>query len=164
MRNLTNGILTLFFFLGINASCVQVHSQEHPIQAVQGPSQGWGELVGCYQVALLSWTPPDASIDLIPPRFELLNVPRVPGANYFNIRSLRGAERDPWQNAWAWRPKSNDKLEINWGAGLGGFRGTLKRSAGGELVGKIKEYCDARCGWKRRTGDLHLQKINCEPD
>lgn len=57
-----------------------------------------------------------------------------------------------------------DKLEINWGTGMGGFRGTLKRSSSGELVDKIKEYCDSHCSYKRRAGSLHVQKISCGPD
>jgi hypothetical protein len=56
MRNLTTTILTLVLVLGINVSSVQGHSQEHPTQAVQAPSQGRVEVMGWYQVALHSWS------------------------------------------------------------------------------------------------------------
>jgi hypothetical protein len=165
MRNLMTTILTSLLVLGVNVSSVQTRPQELSKQAVQAPSEGLDMLAGCYRVAFLSWSPSDADIKLIPPQFELLNVPRVPGSAYFNIRSLGvKSERDPWEAFWSWRPKSTDKLEINWGTGLGGFRGTLKRSGNGELVGKIKEYCDSHCEYVRRIGSLHVQKIGCGPN
>jgi hypothetical protein len=62
---------------------------------------------------------------------------------------------NPLENLWDWGPKGKDKLEIDWSTGLGGYRGTLERSGSGELVGKMKEYCDYCCACKRRTGS-HL--------
>jgi hypothetical protein len=165
MRNLTTTILTLVFVLGIDVSSIQVHSQEYPKQVVQASSQGPDALTGCYQVTLLSWNPPDDSIKLIPTRFQLLNVPRVPGATRLGIRSLEaGSERNPIVKLWSWRPKGKDELEIEWSSGLGGYRGRLKTSGSGELVVKMKEYCDYPCADKRRTGSLHLHKIGCEPN
>lgn len=164
MRNLTLA-LSLVFVLGISLFSIQVHSQENPNQGVQGPGQGPDELAGCYQVTLLSWNPPDDSIKLIPTRFQLLNVPRVPGAKSLGIRSLEaGSKRNPIENLWSWRPKGKGELEIEWSNGLGGYRGTLKRSGSGELVAKMEEYCDYRCADKGRTGSLHLHKISCEPN
>jgi len=164
MRNLTASILTLIFVLGMNVFSIQLHSQEYPKATVQPPSQGPQVLAGCYKVALLSWSPPDSTINSIPTRFELLSLPRIPGATTFGIRSL-GVEagRDPSENLWSWRPRGKGKLEIVWSHGLGGFRGVLKRS-GSELVGRMKEYCDSRCDYKIRTGNLHLAKVNCGPD
>ena len=164
MRNLTLTV-TLVFLLGISVFSIQVHSQENHKQGVQGPGQGPDELAGCYQVILLSWNPPDDSVKLIPTRFQLLNVPRVPGATRLGIRSLgAGSERNPIEKLWSWRPKGKDELEIEWSSGLGGYRGKLKTSGSGELVAKMKEYCDYRCADKRRTGSLHLHKIGCEPN
>lgn len=164
MRNLTF-TLTLVFVLGISVLSIQVHSQENHKQGVQGPGQGPDELSGCYQVTLLTWNPPDDSIKLIPTRFQLLNVPRVPGAKSLGIRSLEaGSKRNPIENLWSWRPKGKGELEIEWSNGLGGYRGTLKRSGSGELVAKMEEYCDYRCADKGRTGSLHLHKIGCEPN
>lgn len=164
MRNLTL-TLSLVFVLGISLFSIQVHSQENPKQGVQGPGQGPDELAGCYQVTLLSWNPPDDSIKLIPTRFQLLNVPRVPGATRLGIRSLEArSKRNPIENLWSWRPKGKGELEIEWSNGLGGYRGKLKRSGSGELVAKMKEYCDYRCADKGRTGSLHLHKIGCEPN
>jgi hypothetical protein len=101
---------------------------------------------------------------MIPTEFKLSNVLNASGATYFKLRSLGDeAVLNPWEVLWSWRPEGKDKLEINLGTGLGGFRGTLKRSGGG-LIGKIKEYCDSRCGYKRRIGSLRLQKINCRPE
>jgi hypothetical protein len=164
MRNLTTTILTLVFVLGIDVSSIQVHSHEYPMQVVQASSQGPDEFTGCYQVTLLSWNPPDESIKVIPTRFQLLNVPRVPGATRLGIRRLEaGSERNPIENFWSWRPKGKDELEIEWSNGLGGYRGELKRSGSGDMVVKMKEYCDYRCAYKTRTGSLHLHKIGCEP-
>jgi hypothetical protein len=162
MRSLTASMLTLIFVFGMNI--FSVHSQEHPKATVQPPSQGPHVLAGCYKVVLLSWSPPDSTINPIPTQFELLSVPRVPGDTTFGIRSLGlEAGHDPSENLWSWRPKGKDKLEIVWGSAWGGFRGTLKKS-GSELIGKLREYCDSRCDYKRRTGSLHLVKINCGPD
>jgi len=165
MRNLTTAILTSVFVLGMNVSSIQLQSQEHPKATVQAPSQGPHALAGCYKVVLLSWSPSDSHINSIPMRFELLSVPRVPGATRFDIRSLgEKAGHNPLESLWSWRPKGKNKLEIVWSSGFGGFRGTLKRSGSGELVGKMKEYCDSRCEYKRSTGSLHLEKIDCGPN
>jgi hypothetical protein len=165
MRNPTATILTLIIVLGMNVSGVQLHPQEHSKETVQARSQSPDLFASCYQVAGVSRGLIGEDVGLFPTRFKLLNVPRAPGATYFNIRILDvKGERNLWEASWSWRPKGKDKLEINWGTGLGGFRGTLKRSASGELVGKMKEYCDSRCEYKRRTGTLHLRKISCGLD
>jgi hypothetical protein len=115
---------------------------------------------GCYEVTSLTWTPAD-DIRLIPQRIALLNTPTW--GHGFAMRSF-DAEKQHWENLWAWRPKGTNKVQLVWSTGLGGFRGTLKRSKDGDLAGKIKEWCDSRCGWKKRTGQLHLKKISCRPD
>jgi hypothetical protein len=130
---------------------------------LHGQMENAARFAGCYQVTSLSWSPPDERIRSIPQQFELL-MARTPGGTNFGIRSLNaGADpnANPWEGSWSWQPKGKDKLGIVWGGGFGDFRGTLKRSDEGELVGKLNEYCDYRCEWKRRTGSLHLKKIAC---
>src|SRR4051794_30782607 len=53
---------------------------------------------------------------------------------------------------------------LSWGTGLGGFRGTLKQSRTGDFAGKVKEWCDSRCGWKRRVATIRIQKTPCTQD
>jgi hypothetical protein len=92
---------------------------------------------------------------------ELLNTSQ---GNGFAMRSFGPQTKDRWENLWAWKPQGTDKVKVIWSGGLGGFRGTLKKSKNGDLAGKIKEWCDSRCGWKKRTGQLHLKRISCSPD
>jgi hypothetical protein len=104
---------------------------------------------GCYEVTSLSWNPPDESIKLIPPRFEL-----TPDNH---VRPL------PWktgETAWGSWTASGNKLKISFGF-LGGFRGTLKPSSAGRLNGKLKEWCDSRCEWHKRVGIIRIRKIDC---
>jgi hypothetical protein len=54
-------------------------------------------------------------------------------------------------------PKASCRL----GGFRGGFRGTLKQSQPGEFVGKVKEWCDSRCEWKRQVATIRIQKIDC---
>jgi|SRR5579872_502915 len=117
---------------------------------------------GCYQVVSLTWHPPDTTVTLIPNQFELQNVPWE-SKGEFTMHSLRTeAEDHHFENLWTWRPISKNKLEVTWSTGFGGFHGTLKRAANGDLVGTIKEYCDYRCGWNARTGKLRVHPIDCK--
>jgi len=161
MRNPTAAISVLIIVFGMNFFGVRLHPQEHSTDTVHSPDN----FAGCYQVAGLSRGLIVEDIGLFPTRFELLNVPRAPGTTYFNIRSLdTKGKSDPSEASWTWSAEGKDKLEINWGTGFGGFRGTLKKSGSGELVGKLREYCDSRCGYKRRNGSIHLRKISCGVD
>lgn len=168
MRNLSKTMLTLVFVLGFNVFGIHAHSQEKSNQGIQVPGRDPDEFTGCYQVTLLTWNPPDETdetIKVIPTRFQLLNIPKAPGAARLGIRRLEtGPERNPVENYWSWRPKGKDELEIEWSSGSGGYRGKLKRSGSGEMVVKLTEYCDYRCAYKNRTGSLHLHKIVCEPN
>jgi hypothetical protein len=113
---------------------------------------------GCYEVKSLTWSPLANDIKVIPTRVKLLNTPR--GDGVFEMRSF-GDNSNRNENFWWWRPESTGRVKVDWSSGLGGIRGTLKRSKNGDLKGKIKEWCDSRCGWKRRTGDLLLHPIVC---
>ena len=104
---------------------------------------------GCYEVTSLSWSPPDDRIKLVPPRLELTSNNDIHPLPY-----------NPGDVRWgSWKAKDN-KLKMNFGL-LGGFRGTLKRSASGEFAGKLKEYCDYRCEWKTRVGSIRIRKVAC---
>jgi hypothetical protein len=52
------------------------------------------------------------------------------------------------------------QIKISFGS-LGGFRGTLRPVAAGEFTGKLKEYCDNRCAWKKREGKIRIRKVDC---
>ena len=114
---------------------------------------------GCYEVETLVWSPADDTIRLIPKRFQLLNETWQPNRSVFLMRSLP-ASGDRIEKLWTWEPKG-DRVWISWSTGFGGFKGTLKPSRTGELVGKLKEWCDGRCGWKKRTGAIQVRKTDC---
>ena len=112
------------------------------------------KLDGCYEVISLSWSPPDESIRLIPPRFRLTADGHV--APFESETKICGS--------WSADAK---KLKLQFGC-LGGFAGRLKPSGPGELDGKLKEYSDHRCWpkWscgseKRRTGLLRIRRTDC---
>jgi len=119
-------------------------------------------LVGCYEVVSLDWSPPDVTIRLIPMRFQLLNEPIKYGTKIwgFEVKSFPVSLGNMIEGSWQWKPRGN-RVWISWGTGFGGFRGTLKPSSTGEFVGKLKEWCDHRCGWKKRVGTIRVRKIQC---
>jgi hypothetical protein len=114
---------------------------------------------GCYEVKSLVWNPPNETIKLIPRQFQLLNETWDRSQIVFKMKSLPSS-RDLMENLWAWAPKGN-RVWISWSTGFGGFKGTLNPSRPDELVGKLKEWCDSRCGWKKRTGAIRALKIDC---
>ena len=132
-----------------------------PIQMCgQGQPSAHVPFVGCYQVVSQVWHPSNGDIRLIPNRFELRTESAFgPNSGMFAGRSMPGSG-DPTDWVWMWRPKGG-RLWISWGTGLGGVRGSFKRSRTGEFVGKLKEWCDSRCGWKRRVGIIRIQQIDC---
>jgi hypothetical protein len=129
----------------------------------QSSSQAPQEFAGCYEVTFLKWSPPDHSVTLIPKQFELLNE-SCGGTSCFRMHS-RGTEEAQrhYENLWSWNPKGNSRVKLSLSTGLGGYRGTLKRAGNSDLAGKIKEWCDSRCGWKKRTGTLRIHRIVCRP-
>ena len=132
-----------------------------PIQvAGQGPPSTHVPFSGCYQVVSQVWHPSNEDTKLIPDRFELRTESAFgPSSGMFAVRSVPASD-NPTEWGWVWRPKGNG-LWIDWGTGLGGLRGSFKRSRTDEFVGKFKEWCDSRCGWKRRVGIIRIQEINC---
>jgi hypothetical protein len=96
----------------------------------------------------------------IPGQFQLGSEPAAsPGTGIFAMRSV-AASGNIMENLWVWKPRGN-RMWISWGTGFGGFRGTLKRTRNGEFVGKVKEWCDSHCKWKRRTAEIRIQRIDC---
>lgn len=115
---------------------------------------------GCYDVVSLDWSPPDETIRLIPKRFELLNEPVGYGLSIFRVRSLPGSLGNPVEGMGKWIPEGNN-FWFSWGMGLGGFRGTLKPTSADEFTGKLKEWCDFHCGWKKRIGKMRIRRTEC---
>lgn len=117
---------------------------------------------GCYEVQTLTWNPPDRRIRLIPSRFELSVDRTQPGHKLFKIHDLPANPDNSIdaivEKSRFWIPERNGVL-LSFGE-MGGFRGTLKQS-NGALVGKLKEWCDARCAWKKRAGTIRVRKIEC---
>ena len=132
-----------------------------PVQMCsQGQPSAHVLFAGCYRVVSLAWQPPDEDIKLIPERFQLRSEPAFESSKeMFAVRSIP-ASGNLMERLWAWRPKGS-RLWIWWGTGFGGFRGTFKRSRTGEFVGRLKEWCDSRCEWKRRVGIIRIQQIDC---
>ncbi len=113
---------------------------------------------GCYEVRELNWKPPDNRISVIPSRFRLSRNRTQPERDVFSVESVP-ANDSPLEKSWFWIP-GDSEVRISFGGGLGGFRGTLRPSHG-ELTGKLKEWCDKRCGWKKEVGTIHARKIDC---
>ena len=119
------------------------------------------QFAGCYEVTTLTWNPPDDSIRLIPSRFQLTTDRAYPGYDIFDIHSLPASPDNAIvERLWSWHLKRN-AVVVSFDGGLGGFRGTLKPSSTGELEGNLKEWCDSRCEWKKRVGNIRVRKINC---
>ena len=115
---------------------------------------------GCYRVVSQRWHPMNEDATPIPDRFQLLSQPTgEPSRGLLAMRSVP-AHTNATENSWGWQPRGS-RLWISWGNGLHGFRGTLKRSQPGEFVGKVKEWCDSRCGWKTQVATIRIQKTDC---
>ena len=115
---------------------------------------------GCYEVKSLTWMPPDDSIKFIPKQFELTDKPWASSKNVFRITSLDSNTDWFTQRLWTWTA-NNDSIRLSFSTGFGGFEGTLHRRRSGELAGKLKEFCDSRCGWDKRVGKIRIDQIAC---
>jgi hypothetical protein len=96
----------------------------------------------------------------IPSRFELRSEPDKRSTTILQMRRIP-ANNSPMENLWIWQAKG-DRLWLSWGTGFGGFRGTLNQSGPGEFVGKVKEWCDSHCEWKRRVRTIRIRKTDCQ--
>ncbi len=150
---LLNMRLLTGYVLGLLLCCVlSVHGQN----GKQVPFSG------CYEVQTLTWSPPDDRIRLIPSRFELSVDRTQPGHDIFVIHNIPASPDNSTdsivERSRFWIPKRNEVL-LSFG-NMGGFRGTLKPT-NGDFVGKLKEWCDSRCEWKKRVGTIRVRKIDC---
>ena len=124
------------------------------------------DLVGCYEVTSLKWTPvADSRIQLIPKKFQLTDKSAGPGTkSFFDMHSLE-SDPIPQERLWSWSLAEEtirgNRLRLDFSTGLGGIKGIVRRARDGSLRGNIKEYCDSRCGWKRETGHLVARRIPC---
>jgi hypothetical protein len=117
---------------------------------------------GCYETVSLTSNTSDSTITLIPKQFELLRTNTTPWRGGFPVLSLTNTrERPPFESLWRWKPQSRSQVWIAFNTGFGGFKGTLKKTGNGELRGKLKEWCDGRCGWRLRTATLSIRSIAC---
>src|SRR5215467_2204091 len=132
-----------------------------PIQMYgQSQSSAYVSFAGCYRIVSQTWQPKSEDIKLIPDRFQLQSKSVFePGRGMFAVRSVPATDNLN-ENLWIWQPKRNS-FWISWGTGFGGFRGTFKQSSNGEFLGRVREWCDSRCEWKRRTGTLRIQRMAC---
>lgn len=121
----------------VSAQCQQAHPTSSRFE-------------GCYEVTSLSWHPADERINLIPARFELTHDNR--------IQPLPSKTEDLQQGSWE---PDGSNLRISFGAGWGGFRGSLKPSVADQFSGRLKEWCDSRCEWQKRVGYIRIRKIEC---
>ena len=130
----------------------------------QNRSSTEAPFVGCYEVTWQKWHPgnEDATAVPIPHRFQLRGEPwdKKQSGDFFQMRSIPFKDNLN-ENLWIWQPKG-DRLWLSWGTGFGGFRGTLNQGYANEFVGKIKEWCDSHCEWKKRAAKIRVKKISCE--
>jgi hypothetical protein len=127
----------------------------------QSPPSAKVPFAGCYKVVSQTWHPGNEDEGTpIPNLFQLRN--DVVGGASSGIYDMRRVppNADVSDKQWVWQPKG-DRLWLSWGYGLGGIRGTLKRSASGEFVGKVKEYCDSRCEWKKQVATIKIRQVEC---
>ena len=133
----------------------------YPLAAYgQSGSSAQVQFAGCYQITSQKRHPLNEDDVPIPGSFQLRSEPvDNRSTDILQMRSIP-ARNNSFENLWVWRPKGNS-LWLSWGTGLGGFRGTLKQSRTGDFAGKVKEWCDSRCGWKRRVATIRIQKTPC---
>lgn len=143
-----NSISILFAVL---CCCSVLHSQ------TLSPSAAYA---GCYEIVSQKWHPTNEDASPIPARFQLLSEPMDERSDaILQMRSLT-TNPDLMEKLWFWQIKDHG-LFLSWGTGLGGFRGMLVQDHENEFVGKVKEWCDSRCGWKRRTATIRIRKSDC---
>jgi len=116
---------------------------------------------GCYQITSEKWHPINEDASPMPSRFLLRSEPADKRSTTILQMQRIPASNSPMEKLWIWQAKG-DRLWLSWGTGLGGFSGTLNQSASGEFVGKVKEWCDKHCGWKKRVGSIRIEKTECQ--
>ena len=147
----------------IGLSCVLLTFCWALSAACQSTSSVTPSLAGCYEIKTSKWKPPledDPHLMLIPSRVRL-STQSEPNQNVFKVESIPinpdGAQMD---RLWFWIPEGTG-LRLLLGAGSGGFRGRLKRTNDGDFSGKLKQWCNGHCDWKRTEVMVRLSRINC---
>ena len=117
-------------------------------------------MAGCYQIVSQVWHPMNEDAVPIPTRFELSSESAPPPHSGFY--EMRDDPPSGYSNEKRsiWQPKGK-QLWLVWATDLGGFRAILKQSRSGEFAGKVTEYCDTQCGWKRRIAKITIRQIDC---
>ena|SRR5581483_220747 len=119
-------------------------------------------LAGCYEVRVLKRTPRMEDETHFPPsRLQLTEIPLDGDKTGFVVQSIPVAPSgSTYQQQWFWVPQRG-QLRLSLGLGMGGFRGSFGLSTNGDLSGKLKEWCDNRCGFKKTVIAMNLHRIEC---
>lgn len=119
-------------------------------------------LAGCYEVRVLQWSPPLEDEPHFPPsRLQLTAIPLEGDQTAFRVQSLPVAPSgSTFEQQWFWVPEGR-RLTLSFGFGLGGMRGAFKASSNADLSGKLKQWCDKRCDFKKTEITMSLRRIDC---
>jgi hypothetical protein len=118
---------------------------------------------GCYEVKILRWSPPledTPTKNLIPSVLQLSTIRSEPDHDVFDLHSVPVNPHALPERFWFWTSEGSS-VRVSFGTGMGGLRGILKTSSNGELSGKLKQWCDKRCEWKKTEVRMSLRRIDC---
>jgi len=94
----------------------------------------------------------------IPHRFELTDRATIFGNEVFQL-SAETAATPPARLHHVWSPLQN-RVMVQFGWGMGGWKGKLKQLKSNELAGKLKPFCDTiRCGDEVVT--IRAKRVDC---
>lgn len=144
--------ISISVLFAVLCGSLALHAQTRKLSSVR--------FAGCYEVVFQKWHPMNEDDSPIPGRFQLLKEPVDERSNEILQMGSLAANHNMMERLWFWRPE-HDHLFLSWGTGFGGFRGTMKQDRDGEFVGKVKEWCDSRCGWKIRRAEIRIRKTEC---
>ena len=117
---------------------------------------------GCYEVRVLKWSPPSEDEPQFPPSHLQLTAIRLErDQNAFRVQSFPVAPSgSTFEQQWFWIPEGR-RLTLSFGFGLGGMHGSFKPSSNADLFGKLKQWCDKRCDFKKTEITMRLRRIDC---
>ena len=151
MRGMRNAIKVMLV-LGILLVAVQGQPQS------SSPIPPRNNFVGCYEVVSLESAPPKQPAGGIPHRFELTDRATIFGNEVFQL-SAETAATPPARLHHVWSPLQN-RVMVQFGWGMGGWKGKLKQLKSNELAGKLKPFCDTiRCGDEVVT--IRAKRVDC---
>ena len=127
--------------------------------AAQTSSRTHNLLVGCYETSSLTSVPADLATRGVPQFFELTDRPTPFGNPWLQMKAA-DATTEPSRLHHIWTPRHGSiKLQFGWG--MGGWEGTLKPAAPNEFVGKLKPFCNGRCGGQKQVVSVHVKRVEC---